>query len=386
MMESYLELQVQRSHTLPKPFDGDQLAAACRLDAVFPGYLSAVFHASALKRTAQFIAYAETDFDRPHIMAARLAAVSPSDISVTDPLAQIAKALISLKPVQIIRALYGNAPPGLIGLLARIGHNPLRDTADYRLAFDLFSKPDNRARAKLLGQIEGTITAKALRVIARIDPIFLRPHVLERVRSETALEALHEALALIRRLVPSATDATLIESLDHLSPRDRDLSKWIEGWLRKSERLLVAPPIPVDDPDLRLIPLKDLDEVGRKLGNCLGSRIACGALGCRLHYEWGRDQTAAAVELRALSGGAWVIEQIRGTHNQPVTPARLKAIRTKLSSYGVLSYVAPGMGRAGSRLASLLRVYDLTDTDAQEEFDDAVDVIVEELADLMDHA
>ncbi|WP_238258443.1 hypothetical protein [Methylorubrum podarium] len=386
MMESYLEPLVFRSSTDPKPFDGGHLAAACRLDVALPGYLNAAFHASALKRTAQFIAYAEIDFDRPQIMADRLAAISPTDISATDPLVQIARALILLRPAEIIRALYGNAPPGLIGLFARIGHNPFRDTTDYRLAFDLFARPENRARAKLLGQIEGTVTAKTVRIIAQIDPIFLRPHVLERVRSETALEALHEALALIRRLVPSATDATLVESLDHLSPRDRDLSKWIEGWLRKSERLLVTPPIPADDPDLRLIPLKDLDEVGRKLGNCLGSRIAYGALGCRLHYEWDRDQTAAAIELRALSGGAWVIEQIRGTHNQPISHAALKVIRAKFSSYGVLSYVAPGMGRAGSRLASLLRAYDLTDEDAEEDFDDAVDGIVEELADLMDHA
>lgn len=381
-----MEQATSRFNAAPKPFDGDHLAAACRLDAALPGYLAASFHASALKRTAQFIACAETDFDQPHIMAARLAAISPSDFSAADPLAQIARALIVLKPAPIVQASYGTLPPGLIGLLARFGHDPLRDPGDYRLAFELFSRSEHRARAKLLGQIEGKITAKSLRIIARIDPIFLRPHVLERVRSETALEALHEALALIRRLVPSATDATLRESLDHLSPRDRDLSKWIEGWLRKSERLLVTPPIPAGDPDLRLIPLKDLDEVGRKLGNCLGSRIAYGALGCRLYYEWGRDQTAAAVELRALSGGAWVIEQIRGTHNQPVTPAGLKAIRAKLSSYGVLSYIAPGMGRAGSRLASLLRAYDLTDTDAEEEFDDAVDGIVEELADLMDHA
>lgn len=386
MMESYLELQVQRSHTIPKPFGGDHLAAACRLDAALPGYLAASFHACALKRTAQFIACAETDFDRPHTMAARLAAISPTDISAADPLAQIAKALILLRPAQIIQAVYGTVPPGLIGLLARFGHDPLRHPGDYRLAFELFSRSEHRARAKLLGQIEGTVTAKAVRIIARIDPIFLRPHVLERVRSETALEALHEALALIRRLVPSATDAALMESLDHLSPRDRDLSKWIEGWLRKSERLLVTPPIPVDDPDLRLIPLKDLDEVGRKLGNCLGSRIAYGALGCRLHYEWGRDQTAAAVELRALSGGAWVIEQIRGTYNQPVSSDAMRAIRAKFSSYGVLSYVAPGLGRAGSRLASLLRAYDLADTDADEEFDDAVDGIVEELTDLMEDA
>lgn len=385
-MESYLEPLVNRSSTVPRPFDGDPLAAACRLDTAFPGYLSAVFHASALKRTAQFIACAETDFDQPHIMAARLAAISPTDISAADPLAQIAKALILLKPGPIVRASYGTLPPGLIGLLARFGHDPLRDPGDYRLAFELFSRSEHRARAKLLGQIEGKITARSLRIIARIDPIFLRPHVLERVRSETMLEALHEALALIRRLVPSANDATLMESLNHLSPRDRDLSKWIEAWLRKSERLLITPPIPVDDPDLRLIPLKDLDEVGRRFGNCLGSRIAYGALGCRLHYEWGRDQTAAAVELRALSGGAWVIEQIRGTHNQPVSSDAMRAIRAKFSSYGVLSYVAPGLGRAGSRLASLLRAYDLADTDADEEFDDAVDGIVEELADLVDHA
>ncbi|MFF8802360.1 MULTISPECIES: hypothetical protein [unclassified Methylobacterium] len=381
-----MELQIQRSHTIPRPFDGDHLAAACRLDAALPGYLAASFHSSALKRTAQFIACAETDFGQPHIMAARLAAISPTDISAADPLAKIAKGLISLRPAQIIKAVYGTVPLGLIGLLARIGHDPLRDPADYRLAFELFSRSEHRARAKLLGQIEGKITAKSLRIIARIDPVFLRPHVLERVRSETSLDALHEALALIRRLVPSATDATLMESLNHLSPRDRDLSKWIEGWLRKSERLLVTPPIPADDPDLRLIPLKDLDEVGRRLGNCLGSRIAYGALGCRLHYEWDRDQTAAAVELRALSGGAWVIEQIRGPHNQPITPAGLKAIRAKFSSYGVLSYVAPGMERAGSRLASLLRAYDLTDTDAEGEFDDVVSGIAEELADVMDHA
>ena len=146
-------------------FGGFPLETACKLDASFPGYLNRVLYASPLKRQAQFAAYAEIDFTQPGFLAARLRDLAPALCDPNlDPVAQIARALTSLRARQIMQGVYGGVPKGFLGLLARLGGDPLPDPADYRLAFSLFADPANKARAKVFGQIEGHIRAESAHV------------------------------------------------------------------------------------------------------------------------------------------------------------------------------------------------------------------------------
>src|ERR1700712_2701958 len=117
----------------PRPFNGFYLQTACKLDAACPGYLNRILHASSLKRSVQFAAYLEIDFSQPEMMATRLRSLAPSVCdSSLDPVAQIARALIQLTPRTILKGLYGSLPDGLLGLMSRIGPDPLPDRADYR--------------------------------------------------------------------------------------------------------------------------------------------------------------------------------------------------------------------------------------------------------------
>ena len=194
-----------------------------------------MLYASPLKRQAHFAAYAEMDFSQPGILAARLRDLAPALCDPDlDPVAQIARALTGLRARQIAQAVYGSVPDGFLGLLARLGGDPLPDPADYRLAFNLFNDPANKARAKLLRQIEGRISPTKIRVVAKLDPLLLCKAVLDRVHDVERVEALHAALSLIRSLVPDATDDALRQSLAQVSPSDHDLSQ-VGAWLAQAD-------------------------------------------------------------------------------------------------------------------------------------------------------
>ncbi|WP_311276887.1 hypothetical protein [Methylobacterium sp. WCS2018Hpa-22] len=367
----------------PRPFGGFYLEVACKLDAAYPGYLNRVLQSSALKRSVQFAAYAEMDFSQPEDMAARLRTSAHSQCILTlDPLAQIAHQLVALYPRDIARAVYGSVPEGFLGLLARLGDEPLRDPSDYRLAYKLFADPASKARAKLLRQKAGQVTGTHLRVASVLLPVLLHQAVFSRMRSEHAAETLNIALNLIRELHPEVPEDALHASLDGLSPKDRDLSEWVGTWLSKAERVPMVSPIALDDPDLRLISPAKLAELGRRFCNCAASYASFLALGTHSVLEWTRSGQSAVIVLRSLSDGHWLIEQVRSANNEMPAPDTLLTIRAKLQSYGILRYASAGRGDTVTRLASFLKVYglegygDLLDEALPDPFADLVDEVL----------
>ena len=84
--------------------------------------------------------------------------MNPDEFTILDPLAHTARALVVSKPRQIIQALFGAVPDGLLGALARLGPQPLSDPSLYRELFALFAHPMHRARANLLRQASGKLT------------------------------------------------------------------------------------------------------------------------------------------------------------------------------------------------------------------------------------
>lgn len=343
----------------PRPFSGSYLETACRLDAAYPGFLNSVLRASDLRRAAIFAALAEIKLSGIDDLAARLRSI-PSLACHADfgTYAQIARALMAARAREIVRAIYSDLPDGYLGLLARLGPDPLPDRGLYRVAFNLFNNPANKARGKLLRQLTGTLSATKIEVAARLDPVLLHPAAFERLYDVNRVETLHAALAIIRALVPEATDEALRRSLDGLSPADRGLSQWVQRWLRRMTRLPVTPPIPENDPELRLLSGPDMIELGRRFRNCAADRIAYLAVGSRLFFEWVGPGSPAVVELRALSGGRFVVEDLKGLRNAAPEQEVAAAIRARLEAAGVLSYCGFGQGEVSTGLMHLLGTWD----------------------------
>ena len=64
---------------------------------------------------------AELDTNKPDDLAARLRTIAPADCTATlDPLAQIGRALMVAEAREIVGAVFGWVPGGMIGILARI--------------------------------------------------------------------------------------------------------------------------------------------------------------------------------------------------------------------------------------------------------------------------
>jgi len=380
-----MRLELTLAHTpQPRSFNGFYLEVASKLDAACPGYFNRVLCASNLKRAIQFAAYAEIDFSHPEMMAARLRALAPDVCGPTDdPLVQIARGLRELYPRSISQAVYGAVPEGFLGVLGRLGPDPLPDPADYRLAFNLFADPANKARAKLLRQKNGQVSAKHLRIAARLAPLLVHQQVFERVRGEFAVESLNLALGLIQQLHPSVPDVVLHATLEGLSPKDRDLSEWVGTWLSKAEAVPMTSPFPADDPDLRLISPAKLAELGRRFRNCAASYAAYVSLGTHLVFEWTRPGQTAVIVLRSLSDGRWLIEQIRSGSNDVPERETLLAIRAKLEHYSILHYGSSARAEITRRLAHFLRLYgleghgDLLDEGLPNPFEDLLNALPE---------
>lgn len=347
---------LMRGHR-PRHFGGFYLEAACKLDAACPSFLNRIFHASNLRRAAIFAALAEIRLAGIDEVLARLRSVAPA---LCDPnldiWAQAARALLSLHDREIVLAIFGSVPDGFLGLLARIGADPL-PRGGYRLAHALYADPQHRARARLLRQTPGRITADMIEVTACLDTALLHRNVFARVHNVRQVETVHAALALIRALVPQANDEALHRSLDGLRPSDKDMGRWIERWLRGATQVPYAPPIPANDTDLRVLNGPEMVELGRRFRNCAADRVGHLAAGLRCYVEWTGYGGPAVVELRRLSGDHFLIEDMRGPKNCDLDPALAERIRAKLSNFGVLSPIGVPSTIGGSALLNLLGVW-----------------------------
>lgn len=115
---------VDRKSFHARALRGYALDAAATLDAAHPNFLLRLLFAGDLPRQTFFAVAAEVDLDRPRDFLERIARLAPdvlADLVHLDPHAQIARALILMKPRRTIQALYGECPDGFIGLLSRLG-------------------------------------------------------------------------------------------------------------------------------------------------------------------------------------------------------------------------------------------------------------------------
>ncbi len=346
----------------PRAYGGHALQIAAHLDASCPGFLLATFYGSSLKRQAQFAAFSAIDLADPSRFDARLRAVAPAVVAGMerlDPLARIARALILLRAKRIIEVALGSCPTGFLGLMARVGSDPLPKSV-YRKAHALYEDPHNKGRAAVLRQLRGTIAPTTIEVVATLDDVLVHRAVVERIKSLGEVAGLHRFVTMIREQA-DAEDAEIVRSLDALPhARDSSLVGWAEKWVERQVRGAGDAPVSPDDPHLRIRFGADLTRLGREYRNCLSQRLASAFAGESLYAEWiGSPGPGAVLELQPLSlagGRYWVCEQVVAARNAPPADEVVAAIRAKLDQVGVLYRPrSPG----GSGHAEVRRLLDL---------------------------
>lgn len=340
-MEQHLE-QVERQPHSPRPVRGYALDAAAKLEAASPHFLLKLMYSSALVRQTFFVAASEALLDRPNDFLDRVAQYAPDvlhGLEHLDPIAQVARALILMKPRRVIEALFGSCPDGYLGLLARLGCDPQYGREMYRVAFGLFADPRNRHRAKVLGQLPGRITAEHIAVVAGLDEVLVHRAVVEKAKP-AEVQALNRFVTLIADLC-NATPETIKYSIGKLNVGTKGvgMDEWARGWLGRQVRLPFDPPIPASDPDFKLCLGVELISLGRRLRNCAGQRQSYTFLGERLIYEWVRPGETAVLELLRLTSGGettWVCEDLLGRANRRVSPELAASVQAKLDQHGIL--------------------------------------------------
>jgi hypothetical protein len=110
----------------PRAFTtGWALRAASLLDQHCANFLNHLLLASDLKRQVVFSTFSNFQPNAPEPLAARFRKIAPAECLTTlDPLAQIGRALIVSKPREIMEAVFGSVPDGLLGVMKRLGSQP----------------------------------------------------------------------------------------------------------------------------------------------------------------------------------------------------------------------------------------------------------------------
>ena len=356
-------MKITRPPHLPREFRGYSLNAAGRLEASCPGLLLKILHANSLLRQSFFLFAAAVDLDQPQVFLGQLAERAP-DVLVglehLDPHAQIARALILMKPRRTIEALFGSCPDGFLGLLARLGGDPQYGKETYRNAFELFAKPEHRKRAKVLCQLPGQLRAEHVALAAGLDEALLHTAVLSRSKP-AEIPALNAFVAMITDLC-DATPELIKESLDALPVivKGVKISEWAESWMKRQVRLSVPFAVPCDDPDLRLRLGAEQISLGRRFRNCAASRMSYAFLNERVLVEWVRPGEQAVIELAAIQSGSeqrWEVTQLVGPRNRRAKTTVVAAIRERLDGLGILYQSSPFTSAEQDGLNSLLEHY-----------------------------
>lgn len=340
-------VQVDRQPFHPRALHGDVLEFAARLETHLPHLVLSQLFAADRPRQIFAAAAAEIDLDNPEVFLRRIQECAPGVFAASrhlDPLAQIARALIQMKPARTLQALYGSCPAGLVGLLARVGGAPFHRKELYRIAFELYARPENRKRAKALGQLQGLVRPEHILMASELDDVLVHRAVLERAKP---LEV--AGLNAFVRLLPALCDASyddIRDSLDQLPANVRGvkIGEWAQTWLKRQVRLPVPVPIPADDPDLKVRFGAEQESLGRRFRNCAGSLLSFSFLGERVLVEWVREGDEAVADLALVRAGAdyrWQCETLFRPRNRRVSATVAGAIRQRFDELGILYRINP---------------------------------------------
>lgn len=331
------------------------------LDDVVPSFLARSFRWGPLKRQAAFYVMAEIYGGVPIAeVALRFAHLGP--FTCDRPYTRVGTMLDCLRARDIMKAMIGELPSGLLGTLNRLGLEPMSDPAWYRTLIQLF-RPQTLAdhgRTRVLSQIGGKLKGGQIEAVSLLDLVLLHPHMLTRTTSGTEARKLNLAVAYVRSCCSTATDMALRQSIERI-PADSSLKEWLTRWAGRFDKLPETAPDLVAEPTLQLITTgAALADAGRRYRNCLASKVGEVITGRYAFVEYRSPQAGAPgalAELRFTSRG-YVLDGLYARSNGMVRKDIAATLRTKLARCGVaIRGHAPGQADKLAATASYLDVY-----------------------------
>lgn len=349
------------------PYTGWALDIAMFLDDRVPSFVARSFRWGALKRQAAYYVMAEIASGVPiPELALRFAHQAP--FTASDPLTRIGTVLDGLRAREIMRAMIGEVPAGLLGTMERLGVAPMSDPRLYRTLTRLYRPLDqtDRCRTRVLAQLKGALKGGQIEAISVLDPVLLHANILLRTADGAEARKLNLALAYIRSHCSAATDTALRQSIERIPP-DLVLRKWVSRWAARFDGL---PQSALDlgaEPSLVLIRSgAALVDAGRRYQNCLASKVGEVITGRYAFAEYRSSEAGAPgvlAELRCTSRG-FVLDALYAHRNGMVRKDLAATVRTKLARCGVaIRRHAPGHPEAVAATASFLGVYNWHDLD-----------------------
>ncbi len=333
---------VDRQHLTARTYSGWALDRAITLDCVCPGLLASTLYYGPARRQAVFLTLASFDWLGEKEVANRLSRASmhggapgQSDAAV------IGRAILLLRrPRDLVRALFGSVPDGLVGTMQRLGHDPAGGPETYRELQRLFfsDAAGDRRRVKMLGQMAGSLVGAQIEIVSLLDPVLLHPAFVALIHETEQVAELNASLAYVRARCSGATDVAIRSSLARLEPDDHRsaLFRW---WSHHFDRL----PRSLDtrgDPTLVILgSAKALSDAARRYANCLKTKIGQVYVGNYLYIEYCPVTPGPGVvaELRVTTQG-YLLEGLYAKNNSKVRPERAAVVRRKLAACGVALY------------------------------------------------
>ncbi|ACK85536.1 hypothetical protein Mchl_4762 [Methylorubrum extorquens CM4] len=338
------------------------------LDCACSGLLASTLYFGPTRRQAVFLVMASIDWLGQAEIACRLQrAIEGTVAPGQSDAAVIGRAILLLRrPRDLVRALFGSVPDGLVGALQRLGHDPVGGPETYQELQRLFfsSAAADRRRVKVLGQMAGSLLGAQIEIVSLLDPVLLNPTFVSNVYETKQVAELNAALAYVRARCSGATDDAVGSSLSRLKPGDHrsTLYKW---WIHRFDRL----PRTLDtkgDPTLVILGSAEaLSDAGRRYANCLKSKVGEVYVGNYVYIEYrpAAPEPGAIAELRVTTQG-FLLEGLYARKNCKVRPERAAAVRRKLAACGVALYDhAPDEQDIVAAAAQVLNYYNFAEPD-----------------------
>lgn len=298
--------------------------ALIQLDALAPGVLSTTIRASPMRRHAIFT-----------VLADRLGDTDSTGTAPAAPLradAVLALTVRERRARDILEHTFGRVPDGWLGALGRLGAHPMQSTRSYRKLTNLFLDPKNERKAKALRYVEH-VREITLYVLDALDERWVHPHTVTRLPSPLAAKDFNHAIAFAQLASSKATDAAVFEAIERLTD-DTTISAVVARFVRRADRF-PPHPVPMEDDDIRpLMAGADFIEAGRRLRNCLATKIDEAATGQAAFAELKRE--LAILEFRPLSLGlGWMLHDVHVAQNGHVDTKIMDAARAKCGALGI---------------------------------------------------
>ncbi|MEQ1782970.1 MAG: hypothetical protein ABMA14_16545 [Hyphomonadaceae bacterium] len=285
-------------------------------------------------RQAVYLALATGALNVPAAFAARIGAAIPDD-SPADALQTVVRLLPTLSPGKILASCLDETTVGLLGVIKKLDHHPLRPET-YRDLVRWHHEPrrdDVRCRAlqKMFVLDQGWIDA-----VEALDPVLMTQPILHFTRTKTDAERLNQVLRVIQKLCSDADYETLQKSARELDGR-ATIRNWAEGWLRRADRLL-PPPFDGDHECRPVLSGPAVHDIAQRFKNCLSNRYMAAILSGKVAVVEYSPGPALAL-LSRLSGGHWLLVSIHAPGNRPVSDDLAERVRKKIRSFGTHIHV-----------------------------------------------